>query len=93
MSIVFPQFYKSLKPELRLLEQRIVPKTYIMKVELTNGGFIHLRSTCPRPYVKLSRDTYNSPLWLNEENVQETTELNQFRKKYKDVDSELDFIQ
>ncbi|KAI9175508.1 hypothetical protein H9P43_006869 [Blastocladiella emersonii ATCC 22665] len=41
----------------------VVPALNRMTVELTNGAVISLRTVSPRPYLKLSRDSYNNPLW------------------------------
>ncbi|KAI9220478.1 hypothetical protein BC828DRAFT_383429 [Blastocladiella britannica] len=43
--------------------RRVVPRLNTMTVELTSGATIALRTISPRPYLKLTRDSYNNPLW------------------------------
>jgi ribosomal protein L31 len=43
--------------------KNVVPALNRMKVELTNGATITLRTVSPKPYIKLTRDSYNNPLW------------------------------
>ncbi|KAJ3350528.1 ribosomal protein L31 [Allomyces macrogynus ATCC 38327] len=44
-------------------KRTIVPALNRMTVELTNGAVITLRTVSPRPYLKVTRDSYNNPLW------------------------------
>ncbi|KAJ1656988.1 hypothetical protein IWQ61_003537 [Dispira simplex] len=66
------------------------PEIFTQRVILTDGSSITLRTTSPRPQIKLTKDTRNHPLWnpwLASMGVDDTDRLQKFASKFGDAAS------
>ncbi|KAJ1910950.1 hypothetical protein IWQ60_005713 [Tieghemiomyces parasiticus] len=65
------------------------PQVFNQRVTLTDGSTITLRTTSPRPQIKLTKDTRNHPLWNPEfasAATDDTTHIEKFSDKFGSFD-------
>ncbi|KAJ1980880.1 hypothetical protein H4R34_002293 [Dimargaris verticillata] len=66
------------------------PEVFNQKVILTDGSSITIRTTSPRPQIKLNKDTRNNVLWnpeLSNMVSDESGRIKQFSSKFSGIDS------
>ena len=72
------------------------PRLFTQQIILTNGATYTLRTTSPRPRMKLIKDTRNHPLW-NPDSSQsfddESGQLSKFIKKFGEEEYDLEFME
>ncbi|CAJ0748655.1 10099_t:CDS:1, partial [Entrophospora sp. SA101] len=73
------------------------PELFTQQIVLSNGATFTMRTTSPKPLIKLIRDTRNHPLW-NPETFSghlsdESGQLSKFKKKFGEEIYDLDFVQ
>ncbi|KAJ1675055.1 hypothetical protein EV182_002026 [Spiromyces aspiralis] len=65
------------------------PELFHQRIVLSDGSSFVLRSTSPRPQIKLSKDTRNHPLWNPQSELglkDESGFLGSFQRRYGDID-------
>jgi len=99
------QKYISVSPILSTLHKRsyvatnsfVRPELFTQQIVLTNGATYTLRTTSPKPQIKLIRDTRNHPLWnpskYTQELGDESGQLSKFIKKFGAEDYDLEFME
>ncbi|CAG8575443.1 10126_t:CDS:1 [Funneliformis mosseae] len=73
------------------------PELFTQQIVLTNGATYTLRTTSPKPQIKLIRDTRNHPLWnpskYSQELDDESGQLSKFIKRFGDEEYDLEFME
>ncbi|KAG9291625.1 hypothetical protein G9A89_022044 [Geosiphon pyriformis] len=72
------------------------PGLFTQQIILTNGATYKIRSTSPKPVIKLVKDTRNHPLWNPESRDgihDESGQLSKFHKKFGDSEYDLEFME
>ncbi|KAI8580431.1 hypothetical protein K450DRAFT_236989 [Umbelopsis ramanniana AG] len=69
--------------------QAVVPEQFTQTIVLSNGATYTVRTTSPKPQVRLTKDTRNHPLWnpsmLREGVNDESEQLTKFQKRFGDL--------
>ncbi|CAB4446386.1 unnamed protein product [Rhizophagus irregularis] len=72
-------------------------KLFTQQIVLTNGATYTLRTTSPKPRIKLIKDTRNHPLWnpsqLSQALDDDSGQLSKFIKKFGDEEYDLEFME
>jgi ribosomal protein L31 len=77
----------------------IVPEQFTQTIVLSNGATYTVRTTSPKPQVRLTKDTRNHPLWnpsmLREGVNDESEQLTKFQKRFGDLGGldDISFVQ
>ncbi|CAB4446385.1 unnamed protein product [Rhizophagus irregularis] len=75
----------------------IRPRLFTQQIVLTNGATYTLRTTSPKPRIKLIKDTRNHPLWnpsqLSQALDDDSGQLSKFIKKFGDEEYDLEFME
>uniref|UniRef100_A0A1D1YTY8 54S ribosomal protein L36, mitochondrial n=1 Tax=Anthurium amnicola TaxID=1678845 RepID=A0A1D1YTY8_9ARAE len=73
------------------------PRLFTQQVILSNGATYTLRTTSPKPRIKLIKDTRNHPLWnpsqLSRKLDDDSGQLSKFIKKFGDEEYGLEFME
>ncbi|CAI2177892.1 4079_t:CDS:1 [Funneliformis geosporum] len=73
------------------------PELFTQQIVLTNGATYTLRTTSPKPQIKLIRDTRNHPLWnpskYSQELDDESGQLSKFIKRFGEEEYDLEFME
>ncbi|GBB86416.1 hypothetical protein RclHR1_12860004 [Rhizophagus clarus] len=87
---LYKRSYATTKPFIR-------PRLFTQQIVLTNGATYTLRTTSPKPRIKLIKDTRNHPLWnpsqLSQSLDDDSGQLNKFIKKFGDEEYDLEFME
>jgi hypothetical protein len=79
---------KSFKP----LYPLRLPEQFRQRIVLSDGSSMVVRSTSPRPYVKLNRDTHNHMLWnpalMRDHLDRENQQMSKFSRRFAGMDFE-----
>lgn len=76
-----------------------VPEQFTQTIVLSNGATYTVRTTSPKPQVRLTKDTRNHPLWnpsmLREGVNDESEQLTKFQKRFGDLGGldDISFVQ
>lgn len=76
-----------------------IPEQFSQTIVLSNGATYTVRTTSPKPQVRLTKDTRNHPLWnpsmLREGVNDESEQLTKFQKRFGDLDGleDISFVQ
>jgi ribosomal protein L31 len=75
----------------------IRPRLFTQQIVLTNGATYTLRTTSPKPRIKLIKDTRNHPLWnpsqLSQTLDDDSGQLSKFIKKFGNEEYDLEFME
>ncbi|RIA90976.1 hypothetical protein C1645_768583 [Glomus cerebriforme] len=88
--ILYKRSYATIKSFVR-------PRLFTQQIILSNGATYTLRTTSPKPRIKLIKDTRNHPLWNPSESSQtlddESGQLSKFIRKFGEEDYDLEFME
>ncbi|CAO3661684.1 unnamed protein product [Umbelopsis vinacea] len=76
-----------------------IPEQFSQTIVLSNGATYTVRTTSPKPQVRLTKDTRNHPLWnpsmLREGVNDESEQLTKFQKRFGDLGDleDISFVQ